>query len=129
MDEIKHQWREFGIALGFSYTDLEAIEVAGLGKPGRCIQSIFGEWSEKKSNTYHWKGLIAALNTAGFTDLATRVTCAIENPILASTGLGMLIIKNKYSITLHGHKCYGNSVADVGGDPGVQRNHPFKPES
>ena len=79
MDEVKPRWREFGIALGFSIGDLDAIEVGGLRMPDRCIQSVYGEWSRKKRS--NWKGLIAALNTAGFPDLATRVTYAVEHPI------------------------------------------------
>ena len=80
MDEVKPRWREVGVAMGFSVGDLEAITEEGLGIPGRCILSLFGEWSRKKSSNYLWKGLIAALNKAGFPDLATRVTYAVENP-------------------------------------------------
>ena len=91
MDEVQPQWRAFGIALGLSYADLKTIEEEG--KPDRCIMGVYGEWSQKKSSTYHWKGLIAALNTAGFIDLATRVTSAIENLKMPSP-LGKLFIKN-----------------------------------
>ena len=93
MDEVKPRWREFGIALGFSVGHLDAIELGGLRMPDRCIQSVFGEWSQKMCRTYHWKGLITALNKAGFPDLATRVTYAVEHPRLPST-LGKLSIKN-----------------------------------
>ena len=86
LDEVKPRWREFGIALGFSVGDLDAIEEQGLRKPDRCIQSVFGEWSRKKSNTYHWNGLITALNKAGLTNLATRVTAyKIEKDTQKST--------------------------------------------
>ena len=98
MDEVKPGWREFGIAMGFSVGDLEAITEEGLGIPGRCILSLFGKWSRKKSSTYHWNGLIAALKTAGFTDLATRVTCAVENPRMPST-LGKLYPRYAFNIT------------------------------
>ena len=74
MDDVKPRWREFGIALGFSMSVLNAIKEEGLGNPDRCILSVFAEWSQKKSSTYHWSGLITALNKAGLTDLATRVT-------------------------------------------------------
>ena len=98
MDEVKPRWREFGVAMGFSVGDLETIEEEGLGKPGRCILTLFGKWSQKKSSAYHWKGLIAALNTAGFPDLATRVTYAVENPRMPST-LGKLYPRYAFNIT------------------------------
>ena len=86
LDEVKPRWREFGIALGFSVGDLDAIEEQGLRNPDRCIQSVFGEWSRKKSSTYHWNGLITALNKAGLTNLATRVTAyKIEKDTQKST--------------------------------------------
>ena len=81
MDEVKSRWREFGVALGFSIGDLDAIEEEGLRKPGRCIQSLLGEWSRKKTETYHWNGLISALFSAGIPDLATRVTRALPHKV------------------------------------------------
>ena len=86
MDEVKPHWRAFGIALGFSIGDLDAIEEEGLRKPGRCIQSVFGEWSRKKSESYNWNGLIAALTKAGFTDLATRVARVIWKKLPSTLG-------------------------------------------
>jgi len=93
MDKVKPRWRDFGIALGFSIGDLDAIEQEGFRIPDRCIQSVFRDWSQKMSSTYHWKGLITALNKAGFPDLATRVTYAVEHPRMPST-LGKLFIKS-----------------------------------
>ena len=93
MDEVQPQWRDFGIALGFSIGDLEAIKQEELAVPGQCILSVFGVWSRKMSGTYHWKGLITALNKAGFPDLATRVTYAVEHPKMPST-LGKLFVKS-----------------------------------
>ena len=81
LDEVKSQWREFGVALGFSIGDLDAIEEEGLRKPGRCIQSLLGEWSRKRTETYHWNGLISALFSAGIPDLATRVTRALSHKV------------------------------------------------
>jgi len=78
MDEVKSRWRDFGIALGFSIGDLDAIEQV-LRMPGRCIQSVFRDWSQKMSSMYHWKGLITALNKAGFLDLAIRATDAVNS--------------------------------------------------
>jgi len=92
MDEVKPRWRDFGIALGFSIGDLDAIEL-GCRMPDHCIQSVFGDWSRKMSSTYHWKGFITALKKAGFPDLATRVTYAVEHPRMPST-LGKLFIKS-----------------------------------
>ena len=40
MDEVKPRWRDFGIALGFSIGDLEAIKQEGLAVPGHCILSV-----------------------------------------------------------------------------------------
>jgi len=89
MDEVKSRWRDFGIALGFSIGDLDAIEL-GYRMPDRCTQSVFGDWSQKMSGTYHWKGLITALTKAGFPDLATRVTWGVEHPRMPSTQVSCL---------------------------------------
>ena len=80
MDEVKADWRNIGIALGFSGVDLDTIEEARLRKPDRCIESIFTNWSQRFEN-YSWNGLITALRRAGFPDLAIRVTNALPHKV------------------------------------------------
>ena len=78
MDEVTPKWKDFGIALGFSVTELDTIEQGCLREPRDCILRLFGEWTLSKP-TYSWSGLLEGLRLSGHDNLATRVTRALSS--------------------------------------------------
>ena len=78
MSDVTPCWRELGVALGFSTTELDTIEKGCFWQPKDCIQRLFGEWAKSK-DSYSWSGLVEALRDAGFNDLADRVDEAVSS--------------------------------------------------
>ncbi len=72
ISEVTPHWRDFGIALGFSIAELDAIEMGCLRDPRACLQKLFGQWVLSKES-YSWNGLIEALRDSELDNLAVDV--------------------------------------------------------
>ncbi len=72
MTEVAPRWKEFGIALGFSASEIDTIDQGCLHEPRSCIVKLFGEWTMSKP-TYSWQGMIEALKDCDFENLAAKV--------------------------------------------------------
>ena len=77
MNTVSSRWREFGIALGFQSSDLDAIDTSCQKECVHCTEKLFGKWSQEGQN-YSWDGLITALEDANFHNLVCDLKKALS---------------------------------------------------
>ncbi len=80
--ELSSQWKEIGILLGFSWSELEEIETNSQKEDIKCCQLVFKDWiGGKYTKNYPktWDGLYELMQDVEFEELAEKMKVALAS--------------------------------------------------
>ena len=84
LQDLSADWKNIGEILGFSPSEIEAIQNAGAGKtPDQCIRDVFSKWIQNADNKRYrsnWRGVHELLKDSRYGATANDLKAAIEAP-------------------------------------------------
>jgi hypothetical protein len=85
MEEIDTKWRDIGLLLGLSLTQLESIEIEYRDKPTECCRAVLGKWLENPPDEYPitWNGLIDLLEDCKLTQAVKELKSVLSKANLS----------------------------------------------
>ena len=82
MDDMAPRWRNVGLMLNFSSTDLDNIETGQQKDPVKCCERLMSKWldgfvNNRDSRPKTWSTLIDVLKDARLGDLADKIEAIV----------------------------------------------------